>query len=242
MRHSIRLTLFSLLAAVVVSGVGAAQVGNRLAPDNGGDGARARGLFVSKKADAMRVVLLKEEGGGLVPIDPSRSFTKGDQIRVSFESNFQGYVYIVNVTPGGKKCVLFPYGTEINSISSGQRYDLPKNGTIEFDEEKGTEVLQVIMSRERITYFDAAVKDTGGCLGESAASAAAELASNKSGIVSDNVTAVLSDKGIRARSIILAAGKDKDQEGSVVAISTKNGGGKLKDKEAAVFEIHLKHN
>jgi hypothetical protein len=242
MKHSIRLTLFSLLTAAIVSGVGAAQVGNRLAPDNGGDGARARGLFVSKKADAMRVVILKEEGGGLVPIDPSRSFTKGDQIKVSFQSNFQGYVYIINVTPGGKKCVLFPYGTEPNSISSGQRYDLPKNGTIEFDEEKGTEVLQVIMARERIPYFDAAVKDTDGCLGESAASAAAELASNKSGIVSDNVATVLSDQGIRARSIILAAGKDKDQEGSVVAISTRNGSGKLKDKEAAVFEIHLKHN
>ncbi|HYP29490.1 MAG TPA: DUF4384 domain-containing protein [Blastocatellia bacterium] len=240
MKQSIKLTLFSMLTAAVVSGAGAAQVRNNLTAD--ADGARARGLFVSKKADAMRVVILKEEGGSLVPIDPSRSFTKGDQIKVSFQSNFQGYVYIVNVTPGGKKCVLFPYGAEVNSISSGQRYDLPQNGTIEFDEEKGTEVLQVIMARERIPHFDAAVKESGGCLGESAASAAAELASNKTGIVTGNSANALADKGIRARSIILAPGKDKDQEGSVVAISTKNGGGRLKDKEAAIFEIHLQHN
>ena len=240
MKQSIKLTLFSMLTAAVVSGAGAAQVRNKLMAD--GDGARARGLFVSKKADAMRVVILKDEGGSLVPIDPSRSFTKGDQIKVSFQSNFQGYVYIVNVTPGGKKCVLFPYGSEVNSVSSGQRYDLPQNGTIEFDEEKGTEVLQVIMARERIVHFDAAVKESDGCLGESAASAAAELASNKTGIVTGNSTNVLADKGIRARSIILAPGKDKDQEGSVVAISTKNGSGRLKDKEAAIFEIHLQHN
>ncbi len=240
MKQSIKLTLFSMLTAAVVSGAGAAQVRNKLMDD--GDGARARGLFVSKKADAMRVVILKDESGSLVPIDPSRSFTRGDQIKVSFQSNFQGYVYIVNVTPGGKKCVLFPYGSEVNSISSGQRYDLPQNGTIEFDEEKGTEVLQVIMARERIAHFDAAVKESDGCLGESAASAAAELASNKTGIVTGNSTNVLADKGIRARSIILAPGKDKDQEGSVVAISTKNGSGRLKDKEAAIFEIHLQHN
>ena len=239
MKRSIKLTLFSLLTAVAVCGAGAAQIKNNLTTDSEGDGARARGLFVSKKADAVRVVILKEEGGGLVPIDPSRSFTKGDQIKVSFQSNFQGFVYIVNVTPGGKKCVLFPYGAELNSITSGQRYDLPKNGTIEFDEEKGTEVLQVIMARERIPHFDLAVKESDGCLGESAASAAAELVSSKTGIVGGSATSI---KGIRARSIILAAGKDKDQEGSVVAISTKDGSGKLRDKEAAVFEIHLKHN
>lgn len=242
MKQSIKLTLLSMLAAAVVSGAGAAQSKRKLTADSDADSARARGLFVNKKADAMRVLILKDEGGSLVPIDPSRSFTKGDQIKVSFQSNFPGYVYIINITPGGKKCVLFPYGDAVNSITSGQRYDLPQNGTIEFDDEKGTEVLQVVMARKRIPHFDSAVKESGGCLGESAASAAEELASTKRGLVSDNDTSSLLAKGIRARSIILAAGKDKDQEGSVVAISSKDGSGKLKEKEAAVFEIHLKHN
>ena len=105
---------------------------------------------------------------------------------------------------------------------------------IGFDDEKGTEVLQVIISRDRIDFLENAIKNGDCCeennhckceLSASAASAAAELASNaakqqKGGIVVNNIQAVVpenSSSGVRARGITLVQGKDK-KGGSYVAI------------------------
>jgi hypothetical protein len=211
---------------------------------------RARGLVIKNyengKTDGMRILIHKVEGATLVPVDPSRTFTKDDEIKVAFESNFDGCVYFINVSPGGKSRVLFPFaGDTDNSIRSRKRYELPNNGVIAFDEEKGVEILQVIMSKDRIRVLDAAIRDANGELGESAASAAAELASagkpQPSGIVGENVAMVL-PKTMRTRGIVLASGKDRDKQGSVVAIpQTKAKDGRLKPGEVAVFEIRLKH-
>jgi hypothetical protein len=246
MRTSFRLATILVMAAGFLFATAFAQ----------SQGIRARGLFVSGKTDAMRVLILKAEGNNLVPVDPSKTFQKGDQIRVSFESNFDGYVYVVNVTPGGKKRVLFPYDKETNNvIHSRQRYELPSSNVFVFDEEKGTEILQVIMSREPVQFLDQAVLHSNGELGESATSAAAELSSDtpkpsRGGIISENVAPILPKTGlgaIRTRGIILAFGKDKDEEGSFVAIpdkpdkTDKKDAGRLKSGEAAVFEIRLQH-
>jgi hypothetical protein len=96
------------------------------------------------------------------------------------------------------------------------------------------------MTRDRIPYLDAALKEPERCLAQSASSAAEEL---QAGIVK-KVTPVVpqNESKIRSRDIILAAGKDKDAAGSVVAIPDNGGGGKLKSGEIAPFEIRLKHN
>src|SRR5262249_20160463 len=122
-----------------------------------------------------------------------------------------------------------------------QRIELPPTSFV-FDQETGTEILQVIMSREPIAVFDTAVKSSKGEL-QSASSAAAELSANtQRGIVSENVAMVL-PQGLRARGIFLAQGKDKDKTGSVVAIADdKQSEGKLKSGEVASFEIRLQHN
>jgi hypothetical protein len=202
---------------------------------------RTRGLFVSKRADAMKVLILKSEENQLAPVAPSHEFKEGDQIKVAFESNFDGFIYLINVTPGGKKMVLFPNTeTANNAVRVNQRYEFPPSReVIEFDAEKGVEVLQVIMSRERISYLDEAIK-AGGELGESAASAAAEI---QAGLSTENVTKVIpQDTGVRTRDIKFAAGRDKDPEGSVVAIDGKGVTGKLGKGEVGVYEIRLKHN
>ncbi|HXG94936.1 MAG TPA: DUF4384 domain-containing protein [Blastocatellia bacterium] len=202
--------------------------------------ARARALVVKKRADGMRIKVLKDGE----EVDPSREFHSGDEIKVQFQNNFKGYVYIVNVTPGGKKQLLFPCSREMaNEVSPGKWYVLPADPyTMSFDEEKGTEVLQVITSRERIGFLDEAIKEccdpSKSCeVGETASSAAAELIGKAGGIVT-NVTPIApakGDSGIRARSIALKPGRDKDKEGSVVAAQDNNG-------NALVFEVRLKHN
>jgi hypothetical protein len=242
--------------------------------------ARSRGLFVRNfeagKIDGMRILISKTVEGKPVAVDPSTSFKQGDAVRVSFTSNFNGYVYIVNVMPSGKKRVLFPYKTGAdkrtsNMVRASQTYNYPESDDFVFDEETGTEILQVIMSREPIPYLDGAVKNPDGDLGDSASSAAAELQGKASkqgdesgkgseggGIVTDDVAVVLPKNGpdgvqtrdIRRvtvaagppRSAVLAKGKHKVDKGSVVAIPDEAGkSGKLKSGDLAVFEIRLKH-
>ena len=239
MKTVMRFTIVAL-AAIALTATSAAQGKGRKKDD---EAARARGLFVNKHSDAMSILVLKRDGDSLVPVDPGTAFKAGDQIKIQFQSNFDGYIYVVNIAPSGKRRVLFPYPeASDNAVREGERYDIPPGGsTIEFDQEKGTEVLQVIMSRDRIRYLDAALKEPEGNLSDSASSAAAEL----QGGISKKVTPVLpKDEGskVRSRDIILAAGKDKDSKGSVVAIHDTGGGGKLKSGEIAPFEIRLRHN
>lgn len=239
MKALLRLTVAALLFAAV----SAPSVSADKKPQKTNEASRARGLFISKKSDAMSILVLKIANGTLVPVDPGAEFKAGDQIKIQFQSNFEGYIYVVNIAPSGNRRVLFPYTQESNNaVNPGERYDLPPGSdAIEFDNEKGVEVLQVIMSRDRIAYLDEALKDPERRLAESAASAAAEFQGG--GGISKKVTPVIpaGESKVRSRDIILAPGKDKDTNGSVVAIPDNGGGGKLKSGEIAPFEIRLKH-
>src|SRR5437868_4396796 len=173
---------------------------------------RARALFVKKRNDAMRVMFTKDGR----QVDPADVFKAGDEVQVRYESNFNGYIYMINITPSGEKRIISPCAraTAVNLITPGQI----KTQSVEFDDEKGTEVLQVVLSRERIAFLDNAIK--GDCreqpcaLSTSASSAAAELAAvaakqQKGGIEVNNIVAVVpenSSGGIRARGFKLSQG------------------------------------
>ena len=237
MRIQIRFAVALLIVCGQLSSLAAAQNQKGLSQR----GIQLREDFNTGKVDGMRILVLKSEGGNFVPVDPGRIFTQGDEIRVAFESNFDGYVYVINVSPDGKKRVIFP-GTQAanssNVIRARQRIELPRTSFI-FDKEMGTEILQVIMAREPVAVLDAAVKESKGEL-QSASSAAAELSANaQRGIVSESASIT----GLRARGVFLAAGKDNDKAGSVVAIADeKRADARLKTGEVASFEIRLQHN
>jgi hypothetical protein len=266
-----KVSLTIAIASLVLAGFGAATV---MGQDD--DDVRSRGLVVQYqdgKIDGMQVSILKKSGASRVAVDPGTTFKAGDQIWVSFASNFNGYVYIVNVMPDGQKRVLFPYQTyeagaaqTNNLLYADRRYTLPNGDAFAFDEQTGTETLQVIMSHDPIPYLDAAVKNPNGDLGDSASSAAAELQGKAakhryeggkppedSGIVTDNVAV---PEGVQTRDIrrvtvartsasVAAPAKARhrvDKRGSVVAIPDEGGkGGRLKPGQVAVFEIRLKH-
>jgi hypothetical protein len=215
---------------------------------------RTRAMFIGKKADGLEVKLTNERGD---LVDPGKSFKAGDRIRVSFESNFKGFVYFINVSPGNVTKVIYN-----GAIDSDQSYDLPaKPYAIEFDKEAGTEVLKVVLSYEKIKSYEDAIESSGGELGKSADSVAEELAGNNTekdgkqtgvkpagepvGIVSGSCSrerglVLASGKEARCRGIVLASGNRANNEGSVVAISDKQGS-KLNAGEVAVFELRLKH-
>jgi uncharacterized protein DUF4384 len=230
--------MFASLAAITLIATASAQARGARRQD---EASRARGLFIAKnpKSDAMSILVLKSDGGLWVPVAPSAEFKAGDEIKIKFQSNFDGFIYVVNIQPSGKRCLMFPHSdAPENAVRPGEQYDIPpSNLAMRFDEEKGTEVLQVIMSRDRISYLDAALKEPEGCFSQSASSAAAEL---KGGIDKKVTPVVPEGEGsskVRSRDIILAAGKNKEKEGSVVAIPD----GKLKSGDIAPFELRLKH-
>jgi hypothetical protein len=192
------------------------------------------------RVDGLRITVYLINGKNMVAVDPSREFTKGEQIKIEFESNFDGYVYFVNVPPSGRSAVIYPDprgGEADNLIRARQRYVLPHAGTFEFvEDEKGTEVVQVIMSREPIQVFEDSIKNSNGQLGETASSAAAELTGEKrSGIDTESVSKVV-PTGVRTRNVRLAPPRAKDEKGTVVAVPDT----KLKPGEVAVFEIRLR--
>jgi hypothetical protein len=208
-------------------------------------GIQLREDYDAGKIDGMRVLVLKSESGNFVPVDPGRIFKPGDEIRVAFESNFDGYVYVINVSPEGKKRVIFPgtqAATRNNLIQSRRQIVLPATSFI-FDKETGTEILQVVMSREPIPVLDAAVKEARGEL-KSASSAVGELNAQRGIVSGDAATILAQSTGIRARGIFLAGGRENDKAGSVVAIADekKQSNGRLTAGEVASFEIRLQHN
>jgi uncharacterized protein DUF4384 len=205
-----------------------------------------RQKVLDKRIDGMEIVVFDVKDGKLTPIlDPSRNFRKDDEIKVQFWSNFDGYVYFVNVEPSGKKTVIYPQAggkEQSNMILGGQHYILPHSLPYVFDEEKGIEVIQVIMSRQPIRFLDDAVKKSNGELGKTASNVADELVgvgSKKKGIDSDTIAKVLPNRegdAVRSRKVSLARPRDTEQ-GTVIAVPDS-----LKDGGIAVFEIRLQHN
>ena len=216
---------------------------------------RTRAMFINKKADGLEVKLTNEKRELL---DPGKAFKAGDKIRIQFTSNFSGYVYFVNVAPSGVTKVI-----HVEAVDADKEYFLPSKDPIEFDKEVGTEILKIVMSYERIKPYEDARKNSDGELGKSASSVAEELADNGPkkdgkkatgkppgeavGIVTSNNTCgrerglvLASGQEARCRSLVLASGNQAKNEGSVVAISDKQGT-KLQTGEVAVFELRLKH-
>ncbi|HMV50467.1 MAG TPA: DUF4384 domain-containing protein, partial [Blastocatellia bacterium] len=110
------------------------------------------------------IVYLQEENGSLTPVAPQRKFHQGEKVKVRIESNFRGYLYIVNHGTSGTKRLIFPDHQESNRIQPGTAYLLPSTYEIAFDENAGFETLQVIVSPQRLPVLDAALKQEEGKL------------------------------------------------------------------------------
>ncbi|MEN3334344.1 MAG: hypothetical protein V7641_3709 [Blastocatellia bacterium] len=217
---------------------------------------RARGIkyetevqhvYDSGMADGVKVAVFKYKNGDWTGVSEGETFTAGDKVRLQFVSNFDGHVYILNVRPNGGKRVLFPYpGKGSNLVSSGATYIWPEIGAWVFDNEPGKEVLQVILSKDPVAIYDEAVKRPNGDLEESAANAAAQLASGgqkkkDNGFIAQDTT--LSElPGYHARTLKYVAGKKKNE--TVAVISNPESTvtpGKLDTNQVAALQIQLDH-
>lgn len=222
------------------------------------DGVSTRGLKIrqdvnEKKVDGLIVGVYQvqntyDKSPRLV--DPRDTFKAGDKLRISLTSNFDGYVYVVNIDPSGKNYLSFPSQTAKNNnneVKAGVMMFIPPQDTLEFDNVKGTEVLQVFVSKERIPYYEEGYKTwKDGEMPDTKEAAAKELAGNfesRGGVIKSENVAIPRPMGgkILARKIDLAP-PDKNNKDAVVAIpQDKKSNGKMNDQPVA-FEIRLEHN
>lgn len=212
----------------------------------------ARGLYISKRADAMQVRVLDSKTN--MPVSPTQEFRKDAKLKVIIESNFEGYVYVINVEKAGsgdKRFLVYPnLDTSNNEIKPNLPLTLPAS----FDEKPAIEILQVIVSHDRIDYLDSVLKGStcsrneNRCeLVDQIAARTASLVGNKKsdeqgGIISRHDGAQQQTEGTRSRDIKFSAGKDKDAKSTYMAIPVESsGGGRLKSGEVIALEIRLKH-
>jgi hypothetical protein len=226
--------------------------------NKGEDGVNTRGLKIrqdvsEKKIDGLIVGIyqvLNTYDQSPRPVDPRDIFKSGDKLRISLTSNFDGYVYVVNIDPSGKNYLSFPSQTAKNNnneVKAGITMFIPPQDTLEFDNVKGTEVLQVYVSKERIAYYEEGYKSwKDGEMPDTKEAAAKELAGNfatRGGVVKSENVAIPKPMGgkILARKIDLAP-PDKNNKDAVVAIPQDNkSNGKMND-QPVTFEIRLQHN
>ena len=105
------------------------------------------------------LTLLSRDSLGLtVRTDPTRTFRKGDRVRVLLETNSDGYLYIFNTTNGGKPVMIYP-NKELdeggNYLQAHIPFEIPSSTAgqerlrwLVFDEFAGNERLYFVFTRE----------------------------------------------------------------------------------------------
>src|SRR5688572_13272205 len=97
--------------------------------------------------------IIEQRGTGEADADPSKVFHSGDRVRFAFESNIDGYLYVVQAGSSGRWTVLFPNPDANggrNAIQSSEAYLVPDNGWFAFDDTPGTEEVFVLVSKRAL--------------------------------------------------------------------------------------------
>ena|ERR1700730_908241 len=119
-----------------------------------------------RKASPQRLGLgltlfMRDSNGLAVRADPSRTFHKGDRVRVLLETNADGYLYVFNTTDGGQPVMIYP-DAELdeagNYIRGHVPWEIPSSAAAEerlrwftFDQSSGAEKLYFVFTREPLS-------------------------------------------------------------------------------------------
>lgn len=96
-----------------------------------------------------KITIELSRNGRLSFVKPNYKFRSGDKIRLRLQTNFEGYISLLNVGPTGDVQFLYPYEGADNRIVPSKDIQIPSSEAwIVFDEKTGTENLTVIMSKE----------------------------------------------------------------------------------------------
>ena len=106
-------------------------------------------------------LFMRDANGLAVRADPSRTFRKGEHVRVLLETNTDGYLYVFNTTDDGQPVMIYP-DAELeeagNFIQGHVPWEIPSSVAAEerlrwftFDQNSGTERLYFVFTREALT-------------------------------------------------------------------------------------------
>jgi eukaryotic-like serine/threonine-protein kinase len=119
------------------------------------EGASAKKRYgdTDSRALGLRYGILRQTpDGGEGEVDPAgTTFHSGDKIRFTFESNGDGYLYLVQEGSSGKWTMLFPnpdINGGVNTVKRMQKYTIPERGWFVFNDTPGIDRAFVFLSRE----------------------------------------------------------------------------------------------
>src|SRR2546425_3485218 len=106
-------------------------------------------------------LFMRDSNGLALRADPSRTFHKGDRVRVLLETNTDGYLYVFNTTDGGQPVMIYP-DAELdeagNYIQGHVPWEIPSSVAAEerrrwftFDQSSGAEKLYFVFRREPLS-------------------------------------------------------------------------------------------
>lgn len=129
-----------------------------LGPSVTGQEPKAEQLYRSNQGQGLKLSIELKRGGTTRSVSPQTTFVTGDEIKLHFTANFDGYVYALDETPSGKTIVLFPTteaGT-FNLVQAGHDYTIPAtDGWFRFVGEAGVERIHMIASARPIPAIGA---------------------------------------------------------------------------------------
>lgn len=99
---------------------------------------------------------MRDSNGSAMRIDPTQEFHAGDRIRLSLESNTDGYLYIFHTENNGEPQMLYPdvrLDQGSNKIAAHVPYEIPWNepgveNWFKFDANPANERLYVVLTRQ----------------------------------------------------------------------------------------------
>ncbi len=101
---------------------------------------------------------MRDSNGDAMRVDPDREFRTGDRVRVSLETNTDGFLYIFNTTDNGDPVMIYP-DAQLDEggsyVEAHVPYEIPASTASEerlrwftFDAKPGTERLYIVVTRE----------------------------------------------------------------------------------------------
>jgi hypothetical protein len=144
--------------------VGTGTTGTKSTPvksNNGGSnmggGTIPTNSYASKPIGLGYSLYMRDSNGDPVRIDPTRTFRAGDRIRISLETNTDGYLYVFHTENNGEPQMLYPNArldAGDNFVEAHVPYELPWSGEAPenrwfvFDNNPANERLYIVLARE----------------------------------------------------------------------------------------------
>jgi hypothetical protein len=93
--------------------------------------AQTKTKTLSVAGNRMEIQVERLAGDKWVSVDPALIFDRGDRVRFRFRTNFDGYLYVTNISTSGSYALLFPRPDtgEQNRIRAGTEYVVPETQT-----------------------------------------------------------------------------------------------------------------